>query len=351
MTSDIHKTLARLDLVNGREANCHFNNPADPAKIASFEERKGIRLPYSYKLFLEYTNGGMIVNDQLEKIIRGGDPETARWNAHYFLSLEEMEEKYDDMESWNFGRAELRSNTYPFIPFFSTPSNEYLVFVSLGDDKKESPVFDAFHEEVAYNWGLVADDFTTFLNNYLDTLGQPEVLGDVAQGMALDFAEAEEERTESPQETIDRTTGLLKTHPEDDWALMERGMAYAQLKQVKAAMNDFNASIALAGDDSFYYFQRSMLLEKLGKKRAALIDIDTAVKLKPDELLYLTLRASILQQMKKYSEALRDANNVIEKDNTDLLAYYTRESIYRTLGETEKADQDVRRIKELEEDE
>ena len=70
MKADIHKTLTRLDLVIGREANCHFNNPVAPGKIEAFEKRNGINLPPSYKLFLEYTNGGMIVSDKLEEIIK-----------------------------------------------------------------------------------------------------------------------------------------------------------------------------------------------------------------------------------------------------------------------------------------
>ncbi|RLD44213.1 MAG: hypothetical protein DRI88_09925, partial [Bacteroidetes bacterium] len=86
MKADIHKTLTRLDLIIGREANCHFNNPVAPGKIETFEKKNGIRLPLSYKLFLEYTNGGMIVSDRLEEIIkRDKELDTAKWNATFLL--------------------------------------------------------------------------------------------------------------------------------------------------------------------------------------------------------------------------------------------------------------------------
>ena len=298
---------------------------------------------------MEYTNGGMIVSDKLEEIIkRDNDLETAKWNANHLLSLEEMEEKYADMESWNFGGAELSGAAYPFIPFCSTETNEYLVFVSLKKDKAESPVFDAFHEESANSWGMVAGNFNEFLIRYLDTLGHPEVLGDVAKGMAVDFL-SKEKGKESSQEIIKRTTKRLAAKPDDDWAFMERGMAYADEGNKKTALKDYNQSIALKDDDPFYYFKRGDLFRNAGKKRAALIDFDTAVKLEPDDALYLSFRAETLCDMKKYGMALKDVDKVISVDDTDLLAYMIREDIYRALGETEKADLDAQKIKELEE--
>jgi len=346
---DIHKTLTRLDLIIGREAHCHFNNPVAPEKIEAFEKKNGIRLPHSYKLFLEYTNGGMIVSDELEEIIkRDNDLETAKWNANCLLSLEEMEEKYTDMESWNFGGPELAEGTYPFIPFCSTETNEYLVFVSLNKEEAESPVIDAFHEESLNTWGVVAGNFNEFLINYLDTLGHPKVLGDVAKGTATDYINPKTDN-ESPQEIITRTTKRLKVKPDDDWALMERGMAYAAEGDIKAALEDYNQSIDFETNDPFYYFKRGELYSNAGKKRAALIDFDTAVKLKPDDALYLSLRAEALYNMKKYREALKDVNLVIKRDDTDLLAYMIREDIYRALGETEEAELDAQKIKELEE--
>ena len=355
MKTDIQSTLQRLDQIISRESNCYFNNPVAPADIASFEKRNSIMLPLSYKLFLEYANGGMIVSNDLEEILKkDNDLDTAKWNAHYFLSLEEVEEKYMDMESWNFGGAELAGGSYPFIPFFTTDVNEYLIFVSQNSEKPESPVFDAFHEEMVSNWGLAADDFNRFLIHYLDTLGQPEVLGDVAKGMAIDLVETPETKEsgeESQEEIITRTTQRLSTEPDDDWAYMERGMAYMKLGDAEAALKDYNQSIALVSDDPFYYFKRGELYRNAGKKRAALIDFDTAVKLKPDDTLYLSFRAETLYDMKKYRTALKDVTKVIEMDDTDLLAYMIREDIYRALGETEKADIDARKIKELEEDE
>ena len=157
----------------------------------SFEKRNGIRLPNSYKLFLEYANGGMIVRDALEEIIkRDKDFETAKWNANCLLSLNEMEEAYNKMIDRSYDVTARFGEIYPFIPFFKTSINEYLVFINLSKKDAESPVFDAFHEEQPDTWGQVAKNFTEFLNNYLDDNGDPKVIGDEGKGIASDLLES-----------------------------------------------------------------------------------------------------------------------------------------------------------------
>jgi len=354
MKTDIRNTLSRLDLTIGRAANCHFNNPVAPGEIESFEKRNGIRLPNSYKLFLEYTNGGMIVNDSLEEIIkRDKDLETAKWNANCLLSLEEIEDAYNTMINRTYDAVSRFGEHYPFIPFCKTSTNEYLVFVNLSKGEKESAVFDAFHEEQADTWGQLTENFNEFLINYIDNHGDPEVLGDEAKGLASDLLEpkiSNKETKETNQEIILRTTERIKVDPDDHWAFMERGIAYKDTAELKAALKDFNRSIELKDDDPFYYFKRGDLFQTIQKRRAALIDYDIAVKLQPEDTLYLSCRAGILWEMKKYEASLKDVNKAIEIDGTDILAYMIRESIYISLGETAEADKDRQKIEELQND-
>ena len=355
MKSDIRKTLIRLDLTIGRAANCHFNDPVAPGEIEAFEKKNNLRLPNSYKLFLEYTNGGMIVSDALEAIIkRDKDFETAKWNANCLLSLYEMEEAYNKMIDRSYDVTTRFGNVYPFIPFFKTSINEYLVFINLSKKDAESPVYDAFHEEQPNTWGQVAENFTEFLNNYLSDHGDPDVLGDEGKGVAADLLEAtdsNEIKEETSQGIIDRTTKRLKVKPDDDWALMERGMAYKSVTNFTAALKDFNKSIELVDDDAFYYFNRGELFLTVHKRRAALIDFDIAVKLKPEDTLYLSSRAGVFWEMKKYAAALKDVNKAIEINDSGILAFMIREEIYRSLGETDKADKDAQKIEELKEGE
>jgi tetratricopeptide (TPR) repeat protein len=243
--------------------------------------------------------------------------------------------------------------TYPFIPFCTTKTNEYLVFINLSKEETESVVLDAFHEESPDTWGVVADNFVDFLNEYINSNGNPDVLGDEDQGVATDYTELseEDEKDGGPQEIIERTSRELKANPEDHWAMIERGTAYIDMENFPAALADINAAIDLKPDDAYYYFIRGDLYQKAGKIRAALIDYDIAVKLKPDDTLYLSCRAGVLWQMKKYGPALADANLAIEINDKDILAYMMRESIYRSLGENEKADMDAEKINDLQEKE
>lgn len=351
MGIDIHKTLDWLDVYISEEAYCYFDNPTSKKKIEAFEKKAGICLPQSYKLFLQYANGGMIVNASLDAIIkRDNDLATAKWNANYLLSLEELEDEWNILKNRNFGVSQKGGAIYPFIPFCKTTTNEYLLFVSQCDNEKESPVFDAFHEEPPETWGIVANDFTEFLQNYYQRNGFPEVIGDEDLGVASDFIgpiEIVHVQKETNQMIIERTTNSLKYNSKDDSALMERGIAFAEENNSKAALDDFNKSISLVDDKAYYYFNRGDLLMRAGKNRAALTDFDIAVKLEPEDCLYLNCRATVFQLMQKYDEAMKDLNKSLEIDDRNLLAYYLREFIYRTLGELEKAEQDLLKIEEI----
>ncbi|MFC2101540.1 SMI1/KNR4 family protein [Bacteroidota bacterium] len=355
----IDHTLARLEkLIQEGSCHCYFNKPADPNEIESLEKKHGFRLPDSFNSFLKKFNGGMIVNDSLEKIIqRDNDLETAKWNANNLLSTSEIEEEYTSMKSRNFGVAGQFGFTYPFIPLCKTFINEYLVFVNLGKEETESAVLDAYHEESPESWGLVAEDFNTFLVNYIETGGYPEVMGDETLGTAADLARkvipeepSGKPSEELPDEIIERTTAQIEDDPTNAWFYTERGLALHALGRNNEALADFNTSIELEDGDAFSYFARGVLFEDLNKSRAALIDFDSAVKLEPDDAYYLNCRARVLCDMEKYEPALSDMNRVIEMDEDYVLAYYTRERIYRALGENGKAHKDLMKIRELEEE-
>lgn len=359
MSKDVQDILARLDIIIGDgPAPTYFNDPASEEDIKAFEKRLGIRLPESYKAFLRYTNGGMIMSDELKDMLKTENGlEDAKWNANYLYSLEEMEKEYEEMSSWNFGIPAQNIATYPFIPFCHTATGERLVFVTLSKGEKESPVLDAYHEETPETWGVVADDFIEFLLDYVSTFGNPEVLGDLERGSALSIIEplleenaddqVEEEGEETLEKAIARATRKLKKNPDDHWQMMLRGMAYKDLKEYKKALADYDRGIALDPEHAYYYFNRGDLYLALSKHRAALIDFDIAVKLKPDDVLYLNCRAMALYELRKFDAALKDVNNSIGIDENDTLAYMVRESIYRAVGETEKADADARKIDEL----
>jgi len=352
MEADIHKVLEWLDILIGDgPAHAYFNAPANKEEIASFEERQHIRLPDSYKAFLLYANGGMIISDRLNSLLDSvSNSEDVKWNANYLYSLEEVEKEYKEKESWNFGLPGKDLSPYPFIPFCHTDTGEYLVFINLIGDESESGVFDAFHEETIDTWGLVADDFTAFLSDYTQSNGNPNVLGDLEKGSALDIIEHlidEEEEDKSPEYIISETSNNLKRNPDDAWQLMLRGMAYKDLEEYEKALDDFNLGISLKSDDAYYYFCRGNLFLALNKMRLALIDFDTAAKYEPEDTLYLNHRALVLMDKGKLDIALADLNRAIQLEEDSILSYMLRERLFMTMGEDEKADADAKEIEEL----
>jgi len=354
MPEHIHKVLKRLDILIGDgPVPSYFKNPAGADKISSFEDRYGIRLPESYKAFLQYSNGGMIITDELNSLLDyAANPEDVKWNANYLYSIEEVEEKYKEMQSWNYGIPFGNVTPYPFIPFCHTESGEHLVFINLKAEETESAVLDAYHEETPETWGVVARNFTAFLEDYVNSNGYPNVLGELEDGSALDFIEDDINEDEpSPEQILLITEKKLDQDPDDDWQHALRGMAHRDLGNYPQALEHLNRAIELDPKDAYYYFCRGSLLLDAGKTRPALIDFDYAVKLESDDPLYLNMRAIALMDKGKLSRALSDLDRAIEIDGKNVLAYMLREKLYTEMGESEKAARDAAMVEKLEKEE
>jgi len=354
MSKSIQEVLHQLGILIGDgPAPAYFNAPATADDISSFENQNNIRLPDSYKAFLLYANGGMIISDRLDNLLDyASNPEDVKWNANYLYSLEDMQKKYTDMESWNYGIPSGNISPYPFIPFCHTDTGEQLVFVTLDENKTESAVLDAYHEETPETWGVVADNFIEFLIDYVSSHGNPNVLGDLEKGSALDMIEDDiEEDEKNPEEILRETAERLEQDPEDDWQLVRRGSAFKDLGDVNAALDHFSMAIAIEPNDAYYYFCRGGLLLDAGKTRPALIDLDTAVKLESDDPLYLNMRAIALMDMGKLNKAMSDLNMAIRIDKKNVLSYMLRERLYTEIDEPEKAASDAAMVDELKKNE
>lgn len=360
MKPNIQQAISKFDvMIADGQTRGYMNNPAKIEDIDAFEERHGVKLPPSYKTFLLFCNGGMMYDDSLHDMyVKDKDLEALKWNTNYLLSLEELEEHYNDMASWNFGIPAQSINTYPFIPFCHTASGERLVFINSYVPDEESCVLDAYHEEAPETWGVVAQNFTEFLIEYCASNGKPNVLGDLEDGTALDSLEIlleneteEDMEEESPQHIIERINNHLEIEKDDHWSYVERGLAYRDLGKYNEALSDYNLAISMESEKAYYYFCRGELMLQNSKTRPALINFDSAVKLEPNDVLYLSCRAEVLWEMGKNDKALEDVNKAINIESDNILAHMIRENIYRTLGQEEKANADARRIDDLKEDE
>ncbi len=169
----IEKTIDLLEQKIGEiHENCFFNECAQTMDIIDFEADLGIKLPLSYIIFLENYNGGfMCGNYEAKMISENSDFEGAKWNSVTFFGLDEIREIYEDKSLMNWKLFDKKYDSYPFIPFCRTSIGELLIFANPLNEERESPVFDAFHEEFPKDWGILFNSFTELLETYVNSDG------------------------------------------------------------------------------------------------------------------------------------------------------------------------------------
>ncbi|MBN2614330.1 MAG: SMI1/KNR4 family protein [Bacteroidales bacterium] len=348
----IDQQLERLrEMKSDPKFPTHFERPASADKIRNFEAKYHIKLPDSYKKFLMQYNGGMFTYPQLSKYIQTqNDYELHKHNSVYLMSIEEIEIKYDDLM---FSRWKVRKETadpYPVIPFCTTINSELLVFIHGEKSGKESPVFDAFHEEPPSTWGIIANNFANFLEIYLNARGFPRTIGNETAGVAGNYFDnplQKKEITETSKEILSRTEQQIAANPKDDFAYYERSQVFFDRGDLTEAWEMIARAIEIDNKNAFYYFISGEILREGDLIRASLIAFDKAVNLEPKDTLYLCCRAGAFYQLRKNEKALEDCNRAVEIDPEHLLAYMLRNEVYLALGEKEKAAADQEKIDEL----
>lgn len=188
----IKKTIKILDeKIEERADNCFFNECAQTMDIIDFEAEFGINLPLSYIIFLESYDGGFICGKYQAKMIKENDNfEDAKWNSTTFFGLDEIREIYENKSSMNWKLFDKKYDVYPFIPFCRTSIGELIVFANPLSKGRESPVFDAFHEEFPSDWGTLFANFTELLEHYLNNDGNIPT-SSYEKPTALEFVEQE----------------------------------------------------------------------------------------------------------------------------------------------------------------
>jgi tetratricopeptide (TPR) repeat protein len=340
------------NLVKKGELEEHFGREVNIRKVELFEKAFGVKLPDSFKTFLGYYNGGFIANREAESLILTDEFEEAERISNRILSIEEIIEEYEHL---SINRWKLKpgfEGFYPYIPFCLTADdNEKLVFVDQTLEK-ESAVYLALHDEPASHWECIAENFTEFLIQYINTKGELPDDGHDHLPKAEDYLVTLESdlrinEVNDPLEIVKRITSYLEIYPDDALSYNIRAIAYDDSNQYEKALKDFNKSLDLDPLNAFTYYCRGGMFLKIRKARQALTDFDSACKLKPEDPYYLTRRAEAFYELNKMDKALTDCNRAIEIDNSCELAYMTRYNIYLYLGEGQKAEADAQIIDEL----
>jgi tetratricopeptide (TPR) repeat protein len=131
----------------------------------------------------------------------------------------------------------------------------------------------------------------------------------------------------------------IEMRPNDPQPLIERGMAYFEMKDYQAAIGDATAALALDTNLAKAYNLRGTAVRNMGNLQGALADFDRAVNLAPNESNYFE-RGTTYQMLGEHQLAIADFTEMIEFRPDTAAGYFARAKSKRAIGDIRGAEQD-----------
>lgn len=315
--------------------------------IIRIEKITGLKLPNSYRIFLTHYNGGYILPNTVSgKCLSQEQLEDYRWNSLVIFSLEELYQKYQNLseQKWKLGYD--WEGVYPIIPCCHTRDQEILIFIQPLDSSNESPVFDAFHEDFPSSWGQLYPDFSTFLEEFLDSDGNLSTIasGDEPSVSSLlpDKAwKAIPEDDLNYRDLLSFYQDKLRLKPDDVYTLQELAEAYRLQHDLASARFYLNKAVKISPENAILLYTESKLQADEKNYSEALRTIEKAIDLMPDVSLYYLARAEYFTALKDTRAALESYNLALEKDPSFSYALYCRGKLQKQLHNLPKALRDL----------
>jgi tetratricopeptide (TPR) repeat protein len=352
---DIEKVLTLLAAENKKQLDTfNFEDPATEENIQRIEHLLGIELPKSYREFLLKFDGGFICTNFLAaKIKLHNDIETAKWNSLNILSLEEMHQEYVDLSDRNWKMPLDWDGVYPLVPFARTNINELLVFVQPLNPEFESPVFDAFHEDPVYDWGVLYDNFSEFLKDYLSQQGMLKTISSAKAETIQQFLpesgwKQKPEDYDDPEMILQYNFELLKKEPDSISAFINMAEAMDEKKEYLSAKFYIGKALKIDPNDTYAHCIRSRILANQELHSDAVEAITTAISLSGNPAFYYVLRCNYYTELKEYKKALIDCNKSMELDPNSSYTYLCRSELNSYFENHEQAFLDIQKAVELE---
>jgi len=148
----------------------HFNPGISLEEIEKFELETCLILPPSYRQFLQKYNGGYIGSSTAMRI----------------LGLEELRSKYEERRDRAWKIHFSFQGIYPYIPVIKLDEVEYLIFVH-NQRLVGSPLFKADYYKFSPDWKLINFSFVDFLVDYVENMGEQELVPKPDSKPAADF--------------------------------------------------------------------------------------------------------------------------------------------------------------------
>lgn len=364
MTDSYPNNKKLLQNIKAGTPKYNFNARLEKEVIETAEKAYFISLAPSHKQFLEWFNGGMILEENIHFYIDmlEDEPDGPIDSSFYIFPLDDLIDKYRDLRLDKWLMRMYFDGIYPIIPICSTPHNDLLFMISGRGLSHESPVFSTSFKSEKGSPLQIANDFNQFLGFYIKHKGFPQFSPGLKAPSVSDFMEKNNvlsiaNEVLTYEQSLEQANAMIKRNPGDEWGYCERGNLYEANGFRKLALADFNKAIKLDATEAFFYYCRGDLVLKYGSARKALIDIDTAVHLEPTDKLYLSRRGeaylTLAQAAKgelresKLQKALNDLNEVLNMDGVYTIALMARCRVYTEMGEKEKAATDSALIDDL----
>lgn len=138
-------------------------------------------------------------------------------------------------------------------------------------------------------------------------------------------------------DSIHFNTQVLRSAPNHIWALLNRGIAYAQLNVVDRAKNDFDSVLRLNADSKEAYLNRGNINLTADRFTLALRDFDEAIKIDPTYAPALKARTLALAQSGELEAAINAIKDIENKFITEFESKFLQATVLEKSGDYREA--------------
>ncbi len=118
----------------------------------------------------------------------------------------------------------------------------------------------------------------------------------------------------------------------NDIILNNRGVAYAQLGDLRHAVSDYDIAVEANPRNFEVYYNRGIAFGKLGDHRQAINDFDKCIEINPEHADAFFNRCVAHDKLGNFRQAIQDCDRAIEIDPAHFEAYLNRGVAYGELG-------------------
>ncbi|HEX4841211.1 MAG TPA: tetratricopeptide repeat protein [bacterium] len=152
---------------------------------------------------------------------------------------------------------------------------------------------------------------------------------------ALDVAQG---RDEAARAVYDR---LLRAHPDDEPAYLNRGVSWAVVGDHRRAVDDFSRALQLQPMDAMAYYDRGLSLAAQDKLQRAIEDYTAALRISPQNAAAHYARGVAQAALGHYAQAVEDLTRAVQIDPAFAAAYRDRGASHLLLGRLDRAIADA----------